>query len=734
MQTNQISKSNLAKLLATENINVEYRKVDTASFNVATRTLVLPLLNDMTSDMEDLFIGHEVGHAIDTPNDYGDVQEGMPKGFKTFLNVVEDARIERRIKDRYPGLKKSFNVGYKEFMNRDFFQVKDKDVNNMLLIDRINLYFKIGPFFQVEFNQEEQVFIKKVSACETFDDVVSVCKELYAYCKDELEQKRQEAMEEFKEKLANGEFDDQMDESDDYDYDDSFETEDQNLNPNMIDDNDSDDSDDTDENQKGTCSKQNEPSFEDNQPEELKDYNEVKSATDESLQNALRNMTEKKEIRNGTLGKTDECVNFKQLIVSYKEFIGKFFSTDCPSYNEEYKTNLLTEFESKTKNSVSYLVKEFEMRKKAAELRRVVISNTGTLDTNKLHTYKFNDDIFRKVGSVSAGKNHGIVMFVDWSGSMTDNMRGTIEQLITLTTFCRKVGVPFDVYAFSTQYQKRIYVQTENGVSVERPSRPIQNSIGQISFDEYFCLLNLFSSRMKNQEYRRMANDLLNYGEVIVDYYSNLRRNMNPDLGLGGTPLNATIYAASGIVNQFRKANKTEIVDVIFLTDGEDSNTLWTKGENIYSSTSIGCPTRGSISYIQDKETKKRYRVNDQGVTPVLLEILKDRTDCNLIGFYITSNTKKNFDSTLSRFGMYATQENYKEFRSEKFYAISNYGYDQYFLIPGGKELNVEDEDLDDLLGDKEVSTRKLRGAFLKMNQNRLTNRVLLSKVIEEIA
>jgi ribonuclease I len=50
--------------------------------------------------------------------------------------------------------------------------------------------------------------------------------------------------------------------------------------------------------------------------------------------------------------------------------------------------------------------------------------------------------------------------------------------------------------------------------------------------------------------------------------------------------------------------------------------------------------------------------------------------------------------------------------------------------------LNVEDEDLDDLLGDdnKEVSTRKLRGAFLKMNQNRLTNRVLLSKVIEEIA
>jgi hypothetical protein len=722
MQTSQVSKSNLAKLLATENINVEYRKTDTASFNVESRTLTLPLLNDMSSDMEDLFIGHEVGHAIDTPIEYGDAQENMPKGFKTFLNVVEDARIERRIKDRYPGLKKSFNVGYKEFMNRDFFQVQNKDVNKMLLIDRINLYFKIGPFFQVNFNEQEQALVKKVTACETFDDVVATSKELYDYCKEELDQKRQEAMEEFKEKLANGEFENEFDDGEGF-GDNEFD-EGQELNPDMV-DGEEDDFDNGSPSKGYNAGSDSEPQFEDHQPKELRDYDEVKSSTDENLENALRNMTEKKEIVTGPMASTDNSVNYGDLIIPFKSLIGDVFIGE----DSEYKTNALIEFEKKTKNSVSYLVKEFEMKKKAAELRRVVVSDTGVIDTNKLHTYKFNDNIFRKVGSVSAGKNHGVVMFVDWSGSMCENMSGTIEQLITLTTFCRKVGVAFEVYAFSTQYNKINKMR-------ECATRPVKVKNGEVSFDDTFCLLNIFSSRMKNQEYRRMANDLLNFGVFINNSYARMRGSINPAFDLGGTPLNATIYAASGIVNRFRKSHKAEIVDVVFLTDGEDSSSAYTKSDSIYSSIRIGEPTRNSIAYVQDKETQKRYRVGEKGVTPVLLQILKDRTGCNLIGFYILPGTKKHFNSAMYRFRMISSDENCKKFKSEKHFAIPNYGYDQYFLIPGGKDLAVEDEDLNDLLGDSntEVSTRKLKGAFLKMNQNRLTNRVLLSKVIEQIA
>ena len=725
MDNFQNSKSNLAKLLATENITVEYRKAQTAAFNVATRTLTLPVWNDLTPEMTDLLIGHEVGHALDTPVEYGDKElQGYGKGFKTFLNVVEDARIERRIKDRYPGLKRSFSKGYQEFISRDFFEVNGKDVSKMLLIDRINLHFKIGPFFPVKFNEAETALVKKVAGCDSFDDVIAVCKELYDYCKQELDDKRQEAMQEFQAKVEAGEFDDEFSD----DYDDPFNDSDSDFdyqNPNDVDDAESSD-DGNDDYEDGFSHGRQEPEYRD--PAELKPYDEVKAATDENLEKALKSMTEQKELMVGSVPSPTQF-KYDNLIVNYKKIIGKILTNDV-IIDKEYKFNLISEFEAKNKNAIAYLVKEFEMKKKAAELRRVTVSDTGVLDTNKLHTYKFNDDIFRKVGSVSAGKNHGVVMFLDWSGSMSDNMKGTIEQLITMTTFCRKVNVPFEVYAFSTQYQNNQY--DRYGMLIPKPAT-VSNVSGTLELDAHWNLLNLFSSRMKTSEYRRMANDLLNYGELIGNYYK--RGYIEERFGLGGTPLNQCILAASGIVNNFRKAYKAEIVDVMFMTDGEDGDTMWTSGEK-YGTIRIGASTHRSVSYLEDKETCKKYRVSDSGITPTLLQIMKDKTGCNLIGFYILGKGRRYFDQALARFRTMTSNDAFAKFKLEKFYSIGNYGYDQYFLIPGGSDLSVDDEDLDDLLGENNtnVSARKLKGAFLKMNKNRLTNRILLSKVIEEIA
>ncbi len=716
MLTNQNTKTNLAKLLATENINVEYRKTDTASFNVESRTLTLPVWNDMTPDMEDLLIGHEVGHALDTPKEYGDEDlQKYGKGFKGFLNVVEDARIERRIKDRYPGLKRSFSKGYSEFASRDFFKVKNKDVNQMLLIDRLNLYYKIGPFFNVKFNEQETAFIRKIDAVDTFDDVIAVCKELYDYCKEELEQKRQEALEQMKQDLG-AQGDEDFDDFEDYDSD-GFGDDPEDMEYRNPKDFKPSDEEGDEENDEFGYSNESGHGY---MPEELEQYGEeVKAATDEALQKSLQQMTEKKQIATGKMPGVNDW-KYDEVIVDYKKFLGKVFDESLSKF-EGYKPNMLMEFEAKNKNAILYLVKEFELRKKAAELRRVVVSDTGVLDTNKLHTYKFNDDIFRKVGSVAAGKNHGVVMFIDWSGSMTDNMKGTIEQLITLTTFCRKINVPFDVYAFSTEW---------NSESITA----IEPTAGQIDFSGKFNLLNLFSSRMRNQEYRRMANDMLNYGEIIGQYYK--RGYISENMHLGGTPLNSTIAIASGIVNRFRKSYKAEVVDVIFLTDGEDSSTLYTKSPDYYGTMRIGPANYNSVCYIEDQETRKRYRVEDGGVTPTLLKILKDKTGCGLIGFYIMPRGRRNFDNVLSRLSVFSAVDAFAKFKNEKFFAVDSYGYDQYFLIPGGAALSTEDEDLDDLLGNdnKEVSTRKLKGAFLKMNQNLVTNRVLLSKVIEEMA
>jgi len=466
-------------------------------------------------------------------------------------------------------------------------------------------------------------------------------------------------------------------------------------------------------------------------PNELKVYgDEVKSVTDERFQKALKGLAETKEINVGKIT-SQKKIDLKNYIVPFKElqfFDESFYDDEELEAHQRYDASLLTKFESKNKNAIAYLVKEFEMKKKAAELLRVTVSDTGTLDTNKLHTYKFNDDIFRKIGAVAQGKNHGIVMFIDWSGSMVDNMSGTIEQLITMTTFCRKVNIPFDVYAFSTEYRKNL---------IDRPNQSIDMEPNQLDID-YFSLMNILSSSMKNQTYRKFANDLLNVADAYKPYTS-YRRNYKSSyikngMGLGGTPLNATIQIASNVVNDFRKRTRSEIVNVIFLTDGEDSSTLWTTSAE-HRGTRIGPSDYRSVSYIEDKDSAKNYRVSDKGVTPTLLQILKDRTGCNLIGFYILPKSKRYFQNAMTRFNMIMTDDGYKQFRNEKFFSVNGYGYSEYFLIPGGEDLSTDDDSLSDILGEtKDVSARKLKGAFMKMNQNRLTNRVLLSKVIKEIA
>ena len=119
-------KGTLAKLLATENLTVEHRKVSTASFDVNNRVLVLPIW-DASETVYDLLVGHEVGHALYTPN----VPVDAPKGF---VNVIEDARIERLMKQTYPGLRKTFFEGYRELWHQDFFGCAEEDPNKLSLI------------------------------------------------------------------------------------------------------------------------------------------------------------------------------------------------------------------------------------------------------------------------------------------------------------------------------------------------------------------------------------------------------------------------------------------------------------------------------------------------------------------------------------------------------------------------------------------------------------------------
>ena len=179
-------KSQLAKLLATEDLVVENKYVETAQFNVHTRVLTLPVWERASAQVYDMLVAHEVGHALYTPDsDWFKDRKISPQ----FVNIVEDVRIEKMMKRRYAGISKTFHRGYSELADEDFFCIENEDVNKMNLADKANLYFKIGKFVDIDFNSQERVLIQKISDAETFDDVLDVAEELYNYCKQQQEMK-----------------------------------------------------------------------------------------------------------------------------------------------------------------------------------------------------------------------------------------------------------------------------------------------------------------------------------------------------------------------------------------------------------------------------------------------------------------------------------------------------------------------------------------------------------------
>ena len=222
MQFTQESKSQLAKLMASENIRVEHRKIQTAMFDLKSRTLYCPIWENMSGELYDLLLGHEVGHALETPEEgWHNAVMGtgkFNKNFKHFLNVVEDARIEKKIKRRYPGLRPSFIKAYRSLMEKNFFGVNNIDINKLPFIDRLNLYTKGGSGQGIVFNDEEQSLVSEVESCETWEDVVRVTGAIFDYSKDEQKQMMEEKMKQISSSFDNM---DESDFQDDYGLDDS---------------------------------------------------------------------------------------------------------------------------------------------------------------------------------------------------------------------------------------------------------------------------------------------------------------------------------------------------------------------------------------------------------------------------------------------------------------------------------------------------------------------------------
>lgn len=684
------SKSILAKLLANENIDVQYGNYRTAFFNVEKRVLGLPLWKDVSKNLTDLLIGHEVGHALFTPSDgWHNSATTIPGCPRSYINVVEDIRIEKKIQAKYPGLVRCFKLGYKDLFDKNFFGTKDRAIESYCLVDRINIKAKLRDLIEVPFSKEEQPLVDMAFKVDTWDDVIEACRALYEYMSQKAEENKNDVP------------DSQDDQEDQFkDFSDSVED------LSVAGESDSEENGEEAEASQELESKELESKAEEASAEETKagETAPEKVETDEVFRSMESELLEQdSKGRQPLYIKHLTRKQFKDMLFTYEDVLASRqartqFETDTSTYKS---------FVDETKKVTNILAKEFEMRKAAYRTQRAQSARSGSLDVNKLHSYKFTDDIFARVTNLADAKSHGMVMMIDFSGSMGDIMGGTLKQVLNLTTFCKKVNIPFEVYGFT------------GGDSAGRK----YSSIGESEIDHRGQrVFELLSSSMKKDVYEDAFKTLWarsldlsgwNYPSEVESW--------------GGTPLNETLMASRYIIENFKAKNSVQKVNFVLLSDGDGHNV------RVNADFSVGYNSECVIDI-----NGKLYRTRrlSSKVSALLLDQLRGM-GVTTVGFFLAQKSYDFNSAVWKTSNKYIDRDELKELRKtynkQKFLSMDNVsGFDRYFITKSDR--SSIDTDVDELEIDDNASKAQITKAFMKFSSSKKGNRVLSAKFAEIIA
>ena len=693
--------SNVARLLSRENITVTHANVPTACFDLRNRVMKLPLWKDFGKVVYDMLIAHEVGHAIfdDYPLVEKYLSDNNIKGIPDVLNVIDDIRIERLVQDKYPGLPKIFLAAYRTLVDADLFKIKGRDISKMKFLDRLNLHAKIGTIVPVPLNEEELDFYNRCYVAETTQEVIDLFEEFQNRPKEdeepqspegELEQSSDDESEEGEEESSsNPEAGDESGESEEGDADESGESDEK-----------SGDGDTT-----STTTK--------DAPE-----NSEKSETQEEFE---KNLSENFDNRGWEDPRPSDFVpvifprksTVNKITNSYKDVMkSREESSTWPHRPSDFNGRYI-DYKKNMKKKVGVLIREFERRKAAFRYSRSSESRVGTINVNNLHKYRYDDQIFNTVTQLADGKNHGMIFYVDYSGSMTNVLADVIDQTLHLVYFCKKIGIPFEVYSYTT---------TCNW------DHPKISDPNEISLDS-LVLNNIMSSSMSKSDFELGFQQL--FFQTGGRGYYNIHGLSNMEQ-LGGTPLNAVIMVANHHCNDFQKKHPVDKLNVILLTDG-DSERAQARESNNGITTFEGKKINisGQRRYAGGTSSNYYTRIDTQQET--LLNLLRKKA--TVIGMYLPSslNDAKRKLSLSEK----SADKLRKVYTKTKFTNLPNVaGYDALMILP--YNIKIIDNDFEfsteEDISESRSAQSKLAKQFAKNNSENKRSRVILSKFAELIA
>ena len=737
-----LQSSVLPKLLAKENITIQHGNYKTAWFDVKNRVLGLPMWKDMGKDVYDLLVGHEVSHALHTPfegwHDSPEKLEGAPR---SYLNVVEDARIERFIKDIYPGLVGPMARGYRVLYDRKFFGDLDGlNWDEVKLIDKLNIKAKLAHLQEVPLNAEEQVFLDRMMKTQTFEEVVELARDILKYTKEnqpellepvEQEQDESGTPQDSDDPTTNGHDDTEMPQQEKYEEEQSSQPGQEGEDGEEGEESSTSGEDGEDE-EGEEASASGEENGEDGEEEgegsisANPEYSEEDvSRTDEALrrnEGQLLDMDEDGEQAILIQDVKKEAIDIS--VIPYSKLKAdrpKGDALDMVSYKQYIK---------KVKKSVNFAVKEFEQKKSAYQWTRAQTAKTGRIDVNKLWSYKTSEDIFAQMTTLADAKNHGMILIVDFSGSMSNSMSHVMDQLIHLVLFCKQVNIPFDVYGFTSTNPgfRRSYDRKTSGFK-----NAFTYSDGHLDMDGLSMPL-ICSSSLKKADFE----DSLQHMYTRKKTTSYWAHNLSTYEDWGSTPLNQALVVAHTLVKNFKKKHNVQKMNLVTFTDGEANgmstvqdyklenqkfDTKWNKFKMIIDGKMVNIGGRQKATKKLLQNIAKRYNTKTIGF------FMADQARHWRDRLYVINNDVNGYDYDADReFKKQAA----KEYRKNKCVQVDNcLGYDKYYLLKGGQTLKAEDKDF---VTTGAESDAQLRTAFKSYAKDKKLSKVLMTSFGKEVA
>ena len=731
-------RSALGRLLAREDITVNHGNYKTAFFDVKNRVLGLPDWNDKSKSVYDLLLGHEVGHALYTPLEAMESVKGLPHF--DVINIVEDVRIERMIQKTYPGLPRYFKEGYTELWDSGFFGVDEAKLEDLNFLDRLNLHAKVGSVVDIPLNDEEKDLYDECYATKTFDDVMKIYQKIVDRLEDEKKEK--EEMKAPSEAPSDAQDSDNGEEGEDQAGNSAREY----GNDDFIDDGtEAESADETSNNDEpsNVTDEDIEEALEEyvkemagrgNEAEELSEFvSETQRNFDENLEDdaieKLKNTDYKSIIfpkRKAAMKVVTPYNQLKEERLKHLENQGlpmeavfkatvKKWDDDLYDYQDIEVYSSYKNFLKESSKKVGVLVREFERKKAAYQYSRATVSRSGVIDVNRMHSYKYDDNIFASVSHLADAKSHGMIFLIDNSGSMSGQLGHVINQTLMLTEFCDKVGIPYEVYTYTDMHNRDdsdVFVDEVNVAGIE--------------------MLNVLSSSLKKKE-KHDARVYL-YGRGLFDINRERCFFQTEKEGWGGTPLNSCLMITSYLIDDFRAKHPVQKLNVLTLSDG-DSHAIHVGG-HCYD-------TKYRV-----KHEGKNYMLSASGYygtgqTVDVNKMIADSKDVTMIGFFIPESKYDAKEKVRRSFDHYIndTDELMKKYRKENHLELKNvYGYDAYYIMPSNpkpilqEDFNVEITDKNGKsMANSSASQSKLAREFAKHNTDAKNSRILMEKFAELI-